>query len=68
MRGATPLVPGSGFANASSFAQAAPVWRAPPVLFVAETGDDTVPNSRHLLLMPMADFVSEWYATYLIVG
>ena len=63
-----PLVPGSGFANASSFAQAAPVWRAPPVLFVAETGDDTVPNSRHLLLMPMADFVSEWYATYLIVG
>ena len=63
-----PLVPGSGFANASSFAQAAPVWKAPPVLFVAETGDDTAPNSRDLLLMPMADFVSEWYSTYLLVA
>ena len=61
------LQPGAAFANASSFAQAAPVWQAPPVLFVAETADATVANSRNLLLMPMADFVSEWYSTYLIV-
>jgi len=60
--------PGAAFANASSFAQAAPVWTAPPVLFVAETGDNTAANSRDLLLMPMADFVSEFYATYLVVS
>jgi hypothetical protein len=61
--------PGSApFAAASTFVQSAPAWKAPPVLFVAETGDDTAPNSRDLLLMPIADFVSEFYAAYLTVG
>jgi hypothetical protein len=57
----------AAFANASTFAQTAPVWTMPPVLFVAETGDATAANSRNLLLMPMADFVSEYYATYILV-
>ena len=56
------------FAAASTFSQAGAVWSAPPVTFVAETGDATVANSRNYLLMPIADFVSEYYGTYFNVA
>ena len=55
----------AGFANASTFVQAAPNWLPGPLAYVATTADSAVPGSRDLLLIPVADIASEWYALYL---
>ena len=71
--GASPLSlqanqPGSGaFANASTFTPAPPNWLPPPVAFVAETANASAAGSRDLLLLPVADVVSEWYGVWLVV-
>ena len=63
------LQPGSAaFANASTFAQVAPNYVLPPVAFVAETADASQAGSRNLLLVPVADIVSEWYGVWLRVS
>ena len=63
------LQPGSAaFANASTFTQAAANFELPPVAFVAETADASQAGSRNLLLVPVADIVSEWYGVWLRVS
>ena len=62
------LQPGAAFANASTFARTAPNWAAPAVAFVAETRDASQAGSRDLLLVPVADIVSEWYGVWVRVN
>jgi hypothetical protein len=46
----------------------APHYDLPPVAFVAETADASQAGSRNLLLVPVADIVSEWYGVWLRVS
>jgi hypothetical protein len=58
----------AAFANASTFTRAAPNYVLGPVAFVAETSDASQAGSRNLLLVPVADIVSEWYGMWLRVN